>query len=31
VTQINDWRERFTEAAPEVLAGAGHEPPSRRD
>jgi dTDP-4-dehydrorhamnose reductase len=31
VTQIGDWRERFTEAAPEVLAVAGHQPPSRRD
>jgi dTDP-4-dehydrorhamnose reductase len=31
VTQIGDWRERFTEAAPEVLAGAGRRPTSRRD
>ena len=31
VTQIGDWRERFTEAAPEVLAGAGGRPTSRRD
>jgi dTDP-4-dehydrorhamnose reductase len=25
VTPIGDWRERFTEAAPHVLRGAGHE------